>query len=199
MSIKELKNEYITDAATKLFLERSISEITIKDIAVAAEVGEATVYRYFGGKKGIVAASATHLQKRVYQNFYTLDGANGYEKISRFYDGYRVIFNEHREYYKFINEFDVFALTDGIRDIREYSDGLDLFKREFLTAYREGVADGSIRSISDVEAFYYSTTHALLGLCKKLATDNIVPQDDAISKEAELDSLIDVILSYLGK
>ena len=199
MGIKEVKTEYITAAATKLFLERSISEITIKDIAEAADVGEATVYRYFGGKKGIVAASATLLQKRVYQNFYTLNGANGYDKISRFYDGYRVIFNEHREYYKFINEFDVFALAEGVGDLNEYSDGLDLFKSEFLIAYREGVFDGSVGQIDDVEAFYYSTTHALLGLCKKLATDKIVPQDDAISKEAEINSLINVILAYLKK
>lgn len=199
MSIKELKREYIAGIATKLFLSRSISEITIKDIAEAAEVGEATVYRHFGSKRGTVIAAATLLQKRVYKNFYTLEGGNGFLKISRFYEGYRTIFVEHREYCKFINEFDVFMQTDGSGDLGEYSDGLDLFKSEFLAAYQEGVADGSVRDVGDIEAFYYATTHALLGLCKKLSSGKIVRQDESVSKERELSALIEVILSYLKK
>ena len=51
MGLKELKNNFIIDVAASLFLERSISSVTIKDIAERAEVGEMTVYRHFQKKK----------------------------------------------------------------------------------------------------------------------------------------------------
>ena len=47
MSLQELKSNFIVDVAEKLFFERSIFNVTIKDIAERAEVGEMTVYRHF--------------------------------------------------------------------------------------------------------------------------------------------------------
>ncbi len=47
MSLKDLKIKFVVDVATNLFLQDSINTVTIKDIAVAADIGEATIYRYF--------------------------------------------------------------------------------------------------------------------------------------------------------
>ena len=50
MSLKDVKMNFLVDIATDLFICRSIQDVTIKDIAVSAQVGEATIYRYFGKK-----------------------------------------------------------------------------------------------------------------------------------------------------
>lgn len=51
MGLKDAKIKYIIDRATELFLQRSVGEVTVKDISDAVGVGEATVYRYFGKSK----------------------------------------------------------------------------------------------------------------------------------------------------
>ena len=184
MKLKDVKMRFITDVATRLFLERSISEVTIKDIAAAAEVGEATVYRYF----------EVVLQKKVYEEYFRLSGNSGYEKICGFFNGYLEVFTSHPEFYKFINEFDAYVIAEA-HDLAEYSEGLDLFKAAFFAAYRQGIEDGSVRETDNAELFYYTSAHALISLCKKLASEgNVVRQDMLTEKRDEVRQLIDLIL-----
>ncbi len=195
MGLRDAKINFIIEHATKLYLEKSISEVTIKDIAVETGVGEATIYRYFANKKNIVMRSALNLQQKVYNDFFKLSGNTGFEKLSKFYNSYLDIFRSRPEQYKFINEFDAYMLQEDRSKLDEYSDGLDLFKKEYLEAYVEGLKDGSVRDVGNIELFYYSTTHALLGLCKKLATKiDIVRQDGLFSKDLEIKQLADIIL-----
>ena len=65
MSITDAKTNFILDEALALFLERSVGEVTVRDIAVRAGVGEATIYRYFSTKHNLVCAAATKLEKTI--------------------------------------------------------------------------------------------------------------------------------------
>ena len=199
MKLKDVKMQFIIDVATELFLERSIVDVTIKDIATEAGVGEATVYRYFERKQNIVERSALSLQKKVFEEYFNLVGDKGYEKICRFYNGYFDVFVDHPEFYKFINEFDAYMITEK-HDLAEYSEGLDIFKVAFFAAYRQGVADGSVKGNDNAELFYYASAHALMSLCKKLSAGrDVVKQDALIDKAAEVRELIDVILYSVKK
>ena len=200
MTIKDAKTNFIVDEAIALFFERSISEVTVHDIAARAGVGEATVYRYFSTKHNLVCAVAAKLEQQIYETYFDLSRAdNGFNKLSLFYKSYLEIFCSHREFFKFINEFDAFMLSEGKTDDTEYSSGLDMFKTLCSDAYAQGLSDGSIAAVDDWETFYYSTTHALLELCKKLSTADIVRQDETADKEAEIATLTDVILFKLKK
>ena len=200
MTIKDAKINFIVDNALALFLERSVSEVTVHDIAVRAGVGEATVYRYFSTKHNLVCAVATKLERQIFDTYFSLDSAAcGLEKLTLFYSSYLTVFSTHREFYKFINEFDAFMLGEGKTDSNEYSSGLDMFKELCFTAYKEGLSDNSIAPVDDWETFYYATTHALLELCKKLSTADIVKQDSLVNKEAEIAALTEIILYKLKK
>lgn len=198
MAIKEVKSNYIVDVATELFLEKSIAEITIKDIAARADVGEATVYRYFCTKQNLVCAVAVKLEKGIFDMYFNIkQGENGYEKLCLFYGQYGKIFAERRELFKFINEFDAYMIGEGRTDSDAYSCGLELFKAVFCSAYMEGVADNSVRKLPDWEVFYYATTHAMLQLCKKLSMADIVIQDSKSKRNEEIAALADIILFSL--
>ena len=195
--IKEKTLEIIVNDALELFLKNSIASVRIKDVANASGIGEATVYRYFSTKLNILEKCAVNLQNRVYEEYFRLVGKTGHEKVSAFYSGYHKIFIDHPEFYRFIRELDAFVIDSG-GSLEEYSKGVDLFKNEFLTAYGEGLNDGSIRKTTDIETFYYSTTHALLELCKKLALNGkVVKQDEKIKKDNEIQTLSSIILSAL--
>ena len=196
--IKQAVLDVIINDACDLFLSRSVNDVTIADIAEKSEVGVATVYRYFSSKKNILEKCAIRLQSKVYEEYFKLTGENGYEKIKKFYYGYLEVFKEHPEFYRFINDFDAFMTIENNLELEEYSKGLDLFWEEFNRTYQEGLKDGSIKNVEDIRTFYYSTTHAMLELCKKLSGNvRIVQQDNYIKSDDEIFILADIILSAL--
>ena len=199
MTIKDAKLNFIIDVATELLLERHIATVTIKDIADRAGVGEATIYRYFKQKQNLVCAVAEKLQTQVFRDYFAPISGSGYAKMEAFFGAYSKIFAEHREFYRFINDFDAYILSENLSVGQSYSDGVDHFRNLFLTAYREGIADGSVRKLpADPEMFYYATAHAMLALCKNRSVEReIVRQDTAVDKQLEVDEMKRVILFSL--
>ena len=65
-----------------------------------------------------------------------------------------------------------------------------------MDAYALGRSDGSVREVEDVKHFYLATTHALMGLCKKLTMDKVVLEQDAYGRE-EIECLIGTIVYSL--
>ena len=200
MSLKDAKVNFLVDMATDLFITRSINEVTIRDIAVAAQVGEATIYRYFGSKQNIVVHAAMKIQGVVSKDFFNLEkGKNGFEKLKVFYESYYEIFIKHPEFYKFLNEFDAYVSIEDNTIINPYESAIDSYKNFYMDAYKLGLKDGSIKEQKDIEMFYFATTHSLLELAKKLAFKKaVLNQDKHIEKTSELRCLIDIILGSLS-
>ena len=200
MSLKDAKINFLVDMSLDLFMTRSINEVTIKDIAVSAQVGEATIYRYFGSKQNIVVHTAMKIQGIVSKDFFNLEkGHNGFEKLKLFYESYYEIFIKHPNFYKFLNEFDAFVSIEDSSITNPYENAIDAYKDSFMSAYELGLKDGSIKKQENIEMFYFSTTHALLELAKKLAFKKaVLNQDIRIEKTSELQCLIDIILVSLN-
>ena len=201
MGFKDLKAKYLVDVATKLFLKRGIIDVTIKDIAKEAEIGEATIYRYFSKKQNIVLASVLSLKQKVFEGYFDLSkGKTGFEKVEIFYSSYLNIFKDSPEYFYFINEFDAFMCLEENVGLEEYEKEIDTFKEQYFQAYELGLKDQSIKKIDSIETFYFSTTHSLLELCKKLAvTRALLKQDKSGEKALEVECLVKIILDALRK
>ena len=199
MGMKDFKLDFILNTATELFVTCGIGDVTIKDIADKAEIGEATVYRYFGTKTNIVLACALALGKKAYEEFFDLSkGKTGYEKVEIFFSSYLNLFKKSPSYFYFIKEFDAYMCARGEVSLNEYEKSIDLFKKDFMEAYKLGLSDGSIKEIKQVEVFYYSTTHALLELCKKLSMKKgVLEQDKSLKKNSEIKCLVNIILSSI--
>lgn len=199
MGIRDAKLNYIVETAAALFIERSIQGVTVRDIAEKAGVGEATVYRYFTRKQHLVQSAAEKLQAEVLGRYYrAMPGKSGAERLTAFYDVYPRVFREHPEFYRFVREFDGYLLSEGLSSTEEYAAGLDKFYDYFISAFRDGVTDGSVRDVKDPRLFYYATTHAMLELCKKLsAAGDLVRQDSTVERIAEIEELKRVILFSL--
>ncbi len=201
MAFKDIRRKHIVKEATRLFFERSIYEVKIRDVAERSGVGEATFYRYFSNRASLIVACATQLQETVGAEYFQLsDEGTGFEKISAFYASFLKAFTEHIEYYRFLSQFDAYCIAEEVKDLDRYSENLDVFKEFFIAAYNQGLQDGTVKAVKDVDLFYYSTTHSLLSLCKKLASEgNIVKQDELVNKKAEVTLLRELILSALKK
>lgn len=198
MSFKDLKRDYIVESAKKLFLSSSISEITIKDISSVSGIGEATIYRYFKNKENLVIAVSLSIQHDILKVQF-LDESTGLEQIQNFFNLFKNIFLENKNYFKFIAEFDTVYLNNiKKQENKEYSLGLDEFYEIFMKAYYKGLSDKSIKENKDIKLYYYTCTHSLLELCKKLAsTESGLKQDKEVSKVAEIEYLISLFISVL--
>ena len=199
MGIRDVKLNYIVETATELFMERSIRNVTVRDIAEKAGIGEATVYRYFSRKQNIVQAAAEKLQTEVLGHYYrAMPGKTGAERLTAFYDVYPRVFRDHPEFYRFVQEFDSYLIAEGLSSSEEYAAGIDKFYDYFMAAFRDGVADGTVKDKEDPRLFYYATAHAMLELCKKLSVAaDIVRQDSTVERIAEINELKRVILLSL--
>ena len=199
MTMKDVKRNHIVESACSLFLEKSIAAVTIKDIALCADVGEATVYRYFSTRSELVVACAIRLEEQVEKEFADpRDAVSGYEKLLRFYGVYLDIFLKNPALYRFLNEFDAYCINEGAVDLEKYADNLDRFKVLFTDAYDLGLKDGSVSPQENIDLFYYTTTHALLCLCKKLAASGGITRQDLLTDNAdEIRTLNGIILSSL--
>lgn len=199
MTIKDVKRSFIIDSAVKLFTENSVAEVTMKDVAAKTGFGEATLYRHFSNRKTLVIACALKLEEEVYSRYFTLgEAGKGFDRLAAFYGAYLKIFDEHPEFYRFLSEFDAFCINENVGGLDEYSRNLDSFRSEFYAAYECGVKDGSVKPLGDVRLFYYSTTHAMLALCNKLASGvDIVKQDRLVNRENEIREVIGAFLGAI--
>ena len=199
MGYKDLKAKYLVDVAAKLFLERGIVDVTIKDIAQEAGIGEATIYRHFQKKQNIVLAVVFMLKEKVLAGYFDLSkGKTGFEKVEIFYSSYLNIYRNSPEYFYFINEFDAYMCMEEGVSLEEYEKEIDSFKSQYLEAYQLGLEDKTIRKIDSIETFYFSTTHSLLELCKKLSPNRaLLKQDENNQKAAEVECLVKIILDSL--
>lgn len=202
MNFMEMKKEIIIDRALKLFLEKPILNVTIKDISEANGVGEATIYRYFQNKENILVLCAIKLTHKLFDDYFDLSHYdNGYKKIKEFYYCYLYVFKNHPEYLRFINYFDAYVINkDSENVLRIYEASIDKYKKVFIDAYNEGIKDLSIKEIKDIDIFYYSTTKSLLELCKREATSNdLLVSDTKIDKSILIEKLINIILDNIKK
>ena len=198
MGIKDIRRNYILERAISIFCDNSIAEVKIKDVAAYCNIGEATFYRYFPKKTALIVACAVKLQEKVAAYFGNESEGSGYDRLSRFYYRFYEIFSDHLDYYRFLSEFDSYCIREEVVSLELYSDGLDVFKSQFEDAYRAGLEDDSVKKVWDLDLFYYSTTHAMLSLCKKLASEAyIVRQDDLTDKRQEIRTVIEIILHSL--
>ena len=136
------------------------------------------------------------IQKNILNVPFTASNKLGIEQTQNFFELFRNIFVEHKDYYKFIAEFDTVYLKN-IKN-KDYSLGLDAFYDLFTKAYETGLQDKSVKETSDIKLYYYTCTHSLLELCKKLAsTDSNLKQDNEVSKIKEIEYLISLFISVL--
>ena len=196
--MKEAQKDFIVEEALKLFLAKSIEEVTMSDIAKEVEIGDATLYRYFTKKQNIIVLSAIKLSKRVYENFFTFDGLDDVEVLRKFYTNFLNIYIEHRNFYVFLNEFDAYIINEAY-DSESYEHGIDMYKKIYFDAYENAVKNGKIKEVSDIETFYYSTTHVLLDLGKRLSRKKSIVSADDNSNYKEMQIIVDIILNSLIK
>lgn len=193
--------------AAELFLKQGIESVKMTDIADETGVGVATLYRYFKTKTGVAVAAMTYLWNKLGEMFSGIFEAdvfrrqNGLKQLSDLMRMILVLYTAHGDFMKLLGEFDLFLLQERIppEELTEYENSVINFFPFFAASYQAGIADGSVREITDFQLFYVSYVHALMELTKKLLRGDLLASDDFAHGERELETMIDAAIYYLQR
>jgi AcrR family transcriptional regulator len=189
-------------AARELFLENKIETVKMTDIAQRAQLGVASLYRYFETKEAIAIEVAILLWQEIkgcYMPELLSDkflAKSGIEQVKGILDIYPDMLANHREFLLFVSDFDSFCLKEKIAQdkLQRYEEVIQDFRKPYLAAIKKGKADGTVEVRQEPEILYLTVNHTMMALLEKLAKGEILSSDRG-SKQ-ELETLKSIVLKF---
>ena len=192
--------------AATLFLRDGIASVRMTDIADAAGVGVATLYRHYQTKTRLAVEAGTLMWERFNADIRAAVEdddflvASGAERLMMLFENYIKAYLAHPDFVRFLDEFDHLVLSEGIsrQDLAAYGGAIDSFYVIFEDAYQLGRTDGSVTREVDFDVFYRTVAHASMGIAQKLVRGDIIPSDDFSQGKSELECLMHMARCTLG-
>ncbi|GLC30037.1 TetR/AcrR family transcriptional regulator [Clostridium omnivorum] len=203
---KERRKDEVISAAVEVFKEKGIENSKMTDIAEKAEVGVASVYRYFKTKPDLAVEVAIKFWDMEINSIYTefdkdnINNLIGIEKLKTILNVFVNLYNNHKDFVRFLEEFDNYVIKEQIpsEKLENYEKSIINLKNIIFEALEEGKVDGSIRSDIDNEVFYITVSHSLMTLAQKLILrGNILKSDSDVSGESQINLIIDMAVNYI--
>lgn len=205
-NLKRQRKEEVITAALEVFKIQGIENTKMTDIAEKAEIGVASVYRYFKTKPDIAVEAARKLWEDEIKELYAsyTDEAflnkNGVTMVKEILEVFLKLYKDHQDFMRFIDEFDRYVVRENIstEKLKEYEKSIIDLKSIMIKALECGKKDGTIRSDLDGGHFYFSITHALMSLCQKLILrGNVLESDKYVEGEEQIKTIIDMAVKYI--
>ena len=187
----ELKNariERILLSAFSLFSHSGIDAIAMTDIAKHAEIGVASLYRYFETKDEIAIRTAIwawETQKKMIlpvlddSGFYNKKGIDQLEEI---FELFCKLYQNEPDFFRYIYFFDAYVVCQKISSERllPYQQVIESVQKIIAGAIHKGIKDGSISSTYKKceDELYYSLMHTLFSASQKLSLSGKMLQMD---------------------
>lgn len=202
----DFRQQRILLVAAELFLKKGLNEVKMTDIAEAAGIGVASLYRYYRTKTAIAIRAGTILWKDTEtlfrDEFEQSDYAErtGLEQIAAQFDYLLRFYREHRDFVSFLDAFDALMLAEKVppEELRDYEAGIVDLKSQFLLSCGKGQKDGSIREGLNYQVIYLAATHALTAMAQKFGRGPILPGDRETEPSEELKQMKDMLTAYLA-
>jgi len=195
-SKKEKKKSMIKEAARILFIENGVDKTSFSEIAKGAEVGDATVYRYFSNKGDLATAIGIDYVEAVYHDLKSLEGIKVNQSVSKLehlIDYYIELFISKPDYYIYLERFDNFISNEESKPAN-----FELYEGVFadIKALSLTEEDGANRDLSFVEHVFSKN---FVSHCQKLLLRGEIVKDDIDHDPlTELKLLKEVYLSHIS-
>ena len=155
------RRQNIIDAAKELFLQKSIQDVQLQDVAKAVDIGIATLYRYFKNKEQLIFAVNNVITAQMLQAIETIyeQPMSGYAQIEKVFDYYvQLTDDSEHQFVKFIKAFEGYQST--IEESDELADYITIRRRMASTLLKivaRGREDGSLRTDIDLDMYIMTT------------------------------------------
>lgn len=204
----EQRTQQILHTALRLFCEKGIEDTSVEEVAKAAGVGPATIYRYFETKAELAVSAGIAYWQMVagkYTDALTQKEyleQNGIRQLESIFHIFSEIFEKEFLFLKFLQEFDIFVQRYHIsrERLEEYEEQILNLKPYMTNALEKGLRDGSLEFSHTIDEVYFSVTHTLLSLMQKLACNgHILPSDERVGLALQFEIACGLLLKGLSR
>ena len=203
---KNARIDRILAAAFKLFSSAGIEPVAMTDIAKKAEIGVASLYRYFSTKDEIAIRTAiwaweeqiSEIYPSINNDEYT--NGNGLFRLSIIFSLFKKLYMSQPEFLRFIYFFDSYAVNSGIKQERmiEYENVIGKVQMIVADAIKLGLKDNSINKkyIDKTENLYFTLMHSFFSTAQKLTlSENLLAMNKKSKGSDQLDLLSELLLN----
>lgn len=202
---KSARIDRILAAAFKLFSSAGIEPVAMTDIAKKAEIGVASLYRYFSTKDEIAIRTAIWAWEKQISEIYPsinndeYTNGNGLFRLSIIFSLFKKLYMSKPEFLRFIYFFDSYAVNSGIKQERmiEYENVIGKVQMIVADAIKLGLKDNSINKkyIDKTEDLYFTLMHSFFSTAQKLTlSENLLAMNEKSKGSDQLDLLRELLL-----
>lgn len=190
----------ILESAENMFSQKGIEKTTMQDIASEANIGIATLFRYFPKKEKLIVAVATKLLEPMLDHFqYVADlPLPCLEKIERLFDFF--ISDQNNSSIKFMVNFEIYAShsLEPIEDILSFNTLNRQIWHEYSRIIQNGIDDGSIRPDLPVRETLITLMNTFALFSRKLTLKkNILFLESDLESDQQLAILKEIFMDHL--
>ncbi|MGX2959408.1 TetR/AcrR family transcriptional regulator [Peribacillus sp. JNUCC 23] len=148
---KKQRTEQIILAAEELFSEKGLYDVQMQDIATKANVGIATLFRYFPKKENIIVEVAVFVLGKFQEDLQKIADSekNAFDKLEQLFDYFLEVANgPARKVTLFREAFESYSSyrNEPLENINAYIEIQEVLSHEIFKIIKQGEVDGSIRS-----------------------------------------------------
>lgn len=201
---KNARIERILLAAFSLFSHNGFDAIAMTDIAKDAEIGVASLYRYFATKDEIAIRTAIWAWENQKKMILPILDDSGYYKkkgidqLSEIFDLFCKLYQSVPDFFRYIYFFDAYVVCQKIDSERllTYQEVIQSVQIIIGNAIHKGITDGSISSDfkGNEKQLYYSLMHTLFSASQKLSLSGKMLQMDETNNDVQQLKLLGKIL-----
>lgn len=200
---KQQRRQHIIEIAKDLFLNEGVQHIQMQDIATKAEVGIATLFRYFPKKEYLVIASANAItyDMATYIGEIIVQSIPAYKKVELILDYYIDSSNDSQlRLAKFFESFDLYVkiASESAEQHEQYLLARSMLSNLLLRLAEQGKQDGSLRHDIDLNVFIITMVQNFSSFSfRSRLTKHDTQLATFISSGQQLNIMKDVFLSYI--
>ncbi len=201
---KNARIERILLAAFSLFSHNGFDAIAMTDIAKDAEIGVASLYRYFATKDEIAIRTAIWAWENQKKMILPILDDSGYynkkgiDQLSEIFELFCKLYQSVPDFFRYIYFFDAYVVCQKIDSERllTYQEVIQSVQIIIGNAIHKGITDGSISSDfkGNEKQLYYSLMHTLFSASQKLSLSGKMLQMDEINNDVQQLRLLGKIL-----
>ncbi|MEW9701813.1 TetR/AcrR family transcriptional regulator [Paenibacillus sp. SI8] len=194
---------HIMEAAERVFIVKGIEKATMQDVAREANLGVATVFRFFPRKDKLIVAVATSILQKILQAFQSFAAMPipCLEKIELLFDrSISLLQNQNSSAVKLMENFENYAAhyTEPLEDMEAFNSVYREISKVFSSIIEQGVQDGSIRPGLPIQETLVTFINTFSIFARKLSLQkNILLLEQDLPAENQLAILKMTLIEYL--
>ncbi len=200
---KQNRTRQILESAERVFTVKGIENATMLDVAKEAQLGVATVFRFFPRKDKLIAAVAAGKLEVVLKSFREIAArpASCLEKVEALFDNsITMLHDQDAHSVKLLENFENYVAhyDEPLEDIESFNAVYREISKTFASIVEQGVRDGSVRPDLDVRETLITLVNAFSIFARKLSLQkNILIVEQDMPAEDQLVILKRMFIGYL--